>query len=223
MKFKELKNIKLEDLSIPIDPLREGELASEYSSRIIDYSAGKFAVTNRIIPPYNSTATHGDHCYDRLLDYIKNTYKDGNIIDMGCASGELLDHIQKNTNCDRDKLYGNTICIGEVKYARNTLGLSNVIPGDMRKCAEIFEEMEFNMILFHCVFQFIPDNERVDTMLNASKILDKNGKIIVIDYKDNPCVKLPLDILNQYFEISVVGDKSLNSMGTITEYTLKNG
>lgn len=223
MNFDTLKNIDLEDLSIPIKPLRKGELASEYSARIIDYSKGKFADTDRVINPYNSTHTHGVNCYDRLLEYIHQNPPQGNIIDMGCGSGELLHFIGNTSNIENERLYGTTICIGEVKYARDIYKLENVIPGDMRNCDEIFDKTRFDIIIFHCVFQFITEEDRIETMIKASSILNDNGCILVVDYKDNPCAILPNSkLLNEYFTTEIVGDNDIKSMGLITKFK-KNG
>lgn len=221
MNFEALKNIILDDLVMPIAPLRKGKLASEYGSQIIDYSKGAFSYSNRIIPPYNSTQTHGDDCYNRLLEYIRRTYTEGNILDLGCGSGELLRKIQQITKINKESLYGSSICVGEVKHARAIFNLPNVIPGDLRKCAEIFNDIKFDIIIFHCVFQFIPEEERTAAMNSAATLLNNNGRILVVDYRNDPCVKLEKEDLIKSFTINVINDEGQVSMGDLTEYKVR--
>ena len=220
MNFKELLDVDLNKYTKSILPLRQGALASEYNSVIGDYSRNYLSQKNRIIPVYKSTITHGNHCYDRLLNYLQNIpYK--TVLDLGCASGELLHIISKQKNIH--DLYGMSICTGEVKYARDVYNLKNVIPGDMRNCDTIFNGYNFDIILLHCVLQFINTDERILLAKNINNLLTPNtGKLIVVDYRKEECSQMPVtEELLKIYNVENINN-NLFSMGNITVFTKFN-
>lgn len=223
MKFNELRNLsdsQISSLRIEIPPLRKGNLASEYNSLITDYSTKEVAVTNRKIKPYLSSETHGSNCYDRLLHHFKDIPK-GTVLDMGCGAGELLHHIKSKAMFDKQNLYGISIHTGEVLYARNKFSLPNVVPGDMREARNIFTGMKFDTIIFHCVFQFIEVIERLQVMIDCLALLNPNGKILVVNYKDQEDASVDASQLSEFFNHRKVEAATFQSMGALYEYTAK--
>lgn len=218
MDFYDLLKVDVSCYTANIPPLRRGELASEYNSFIGDYTRSNLSVKDRIIPAYISTRTHGNGCYDRVLEYIRSqSFVD--VLDLGCGAGELLHSIGNTTKSE--SLYGLTICTGEVKYARDNFKLKNIIPGDLRKCDEIFKGFRFDCVLLHCVLQFINEVERVDTAVRISNILKPGSELIVVDYKNRTESQMvDSDVLSGIYDIKIVGDPNLISMGTITSYKL---
>jgi SAM-dependent methyltransferase len=218
--FEDLIDVDLDSYSEEISPLRAGELASEYNKYIGDYSANNLAVTNRKILPYLASETHGPNCYNSLLDYLEDR-KHKSFLDLGCGSGELLSKIENRSPVCID-LYGCSIHTGEVKYAREVFGLANIIPGDMRNASTIFGNYRFDCILLHCVLQFINEEERIELLLSLSKILNKDGEIIVVDYKDNDCSKMPItESILEEFSITNINSYSRDSIGNIVSFKKK--
>lgn len=218
MHFHDLLNVDVQNYTEIIQPLRQGELASEYNSFIGNYSNQRLSVTNRIIPPYLSTNTHGVNCFDRLLNYIRSK-PFTSILDLGCGAGQLLHRI--GSQSVMGSLYGLSICTGEVAYARDVFKLKNIVPGDLRKCDEVFDGFKFDCVILHCVLQFINEIDRIKTAVKISKLLNVEGELLVIDYYNREESKMPnSDELNSIYNINVVGDLALTSMGSIISYKL---
>lgn len=211
IKFNELKNKSLSECKREIKPLAKLPNGNEYNSYIADYYKEQIAVTNRFISPYITSQTHGDVFKD-LVPFIKSL-KINNLLDLGCGAGEFLSKF-KDTDIT---LYGVTIHLGEVKYAREIYQLDNVVGMDMREIDEYFDVSYFDCIIAHCSFNFITNEDRIDVLKRAHKILKQNGYFIVVDYKGIEDTKLPENWGQEnYYQIIYTPD--IYVMGNLTIY-----
>jgi SAM-dependent methyltransferase len=172
--FDDLKGLDARDLEkykVEIKPLNPNW--HEYANLIIDYGKNKVAVSNRLVPPYVTSNAHGQNVWDGLIDLVKD-FKPDSVVDLGCGAGEFLFKIKDLVK----EVYGLTIDCGEVSYARDTYGIANVIPADLRDIADYFEEASLDMVVAHKSFDFIADEDRIETMKKIYEVL-KPGKWFV--------------------------------------------
>lgn len=192
-KFNELLKVDLDNLKIQIKPVARGHLASEYNDFITDYSAAPVSLTNRKIDPHITSQTHGRNVFSGVLKVISLLKRNNSILDLGCGAGELLLSLKDKP---RD-LYGVTIHVGEVKFARK-FGLPNVIPADMRDIDKYFNANSLDIIVAHHCFQFIPMEDRHELCKKILKILRPGGCFIFVDYKGEQSSSLPPESFNLF-------------------------
>lgn len=162
----------------PIRKLREGELASEYNSWIADYSTEKLSVQNRFMTPYITSENHGD-VYSRYRVLLENI-KPKSILDLGCGAGELL-AVSRQVLPDA-ALFGVTIHYGEVLEAKEKYNL-DIAPADMRDIDRYFTPNSLDLIVVHCSFNFLVEEERVEVSKKAQEILKVGKHYLVVDYQ----------------------------------------
>ncbi len=214
--YNDLKSTPLDLCKRSILPVSRGELANEYGDAIQDYSTEKSPLTNRLIQPYITSETHGENVFDGLVNSVNiDVPYDSNVLDLGCGAGEFLSKL----NHPKTNLYGVTIHLGEVKYARENYGLENVCPIDMREIANYFEDGFFSCIVAHCCLHFITPEERT-TLINGPvyNLLDYFGLLYVVDYKGNPTTGVQ-GVSDKYLNIS---PPKLSTMGTLSVYRKAN-
>ncbi len=182
--LKDLLKVNLENYTKNIEPLG----IDEYNSLIVDYHKELVAVSSRLIPPYVTSETHGEVFTD-LCKFIRS-FNFSSVLDIGCGAGECLNNL-KVLGFDKNYLYGNTIHVGEVKYARTKYDLPKVYPGDARELSQHFLPNSLDCVIAHCVLQFIKPEERVLVAKEVSKALKPNGLFIVVDYRFDISTGLP--------------------------------
>lgn len=212
-KFLEIKNKPISECKKKIPDL----WGTEYASQIVDYGKEKVAVTDRYIQPYITSETHGAGVFNGIVQLV-NHLGVKNVFDLGCAAGEMLHEIKKSN--DSIDLYGCTIHLGEVEYARNNFGLENVVGIDMRDIDEYFDEGFFDCIIVHCSFSFIVFEDRIATAKKIHKLLKKGGYFIYVDYRGEKDSEMPPWNWEYYYDLHEL-DISVDTMGYLTIYRKK--
>ena len=174
-----LRGRPLKECGRPIAPVRRGEWASEYNDFVANYTSAPVALTNRIIPPYCASETHGAGVFDGVVRLIAQL-KCRSILDLGCGSGELL--LRLRDAQPGAILLGASICLGEVAYARER-GLHGVMPIDMREIADYYEANSLDCVVAHCCLQFVPEEDRGGLQQAVHHVLKGGGHFLVVDYK----------------------------------------
>lgn len=170
----------LKDCIREIDPLSRGKYANEYNDRIDFFDKKKIALSDRLIKPYITSETHGERVFDGLYKLIENL-EVNTVLDLGCGAGEFLGGL-KDRGYRNEDLFGCTIHLGEVEYARKVYGL-NVVPADMREIDLLFTPKSLDLIVAHCCLHFIVPEDRSKVLEAAYAILKDDGYLLVIDYK----------------------------------------
>jgi SAM-dependent methyltransferase len=208
-KYIDLKNTPLNECSRPIKEVSRGHLANEYGDKIEDYSQIKSPLTNRLISPYVTSETHGLNVFDWLVDYLEfKLASKSKVLDLGCGAGELMYLLS-----DEFKVFGTTIHIGEVKYGRETYGLADICPIDMREIEDYFSPEYFDCIIAHCSLHFITQDERQDLVNNTVyNLLKPDGIFILVDYKGD----LSSGVNNISTLYKNITPKEYTTMGTLS-------
>jgi SAM-dependent methyltransferase len=204
--LKQLKDLTIDELKSY--KKQSGEINTnhkEYNNLIIDYSTNFTALSNRYIPPYSAKETHGKNTYDGIINLI-NKINPKNILDLGCAAGEMLHELDNNQRT----LYGVTIHVGEVIKARIDYNLNLIIPEDMRNIDQLFENEELDMIVSHRAMPWLPIEDREKLLDKIYKILKPNGYFIHVSEGDID--KIPS---NHSFTIEELKEK-INTNGLLT-------
>lgn len=168
-KFKELLKTPVELCEKDI-PFVDG-----YGNKICYY-----ANTERQYKPYINTKTWGKNNFDDFVALLKKL-KVKRVLDLGCGAGEMLHKIgksQKNT-----ELYGITIDLGEVDFARDVYGLKNVVPIDMREIEDYFDKNYFDAVVVWCAFQYFTIEEKMDICRQAGKLIKPGGYFFDVQYE----------------------------------------
>lgn len=210
--YIDLKNTPLDKCGRAIAPVSRGHLANEYGDAIQDYSTEKSPLTNRLIKPYITSETHGPNVFDYLVNSVNIDVPYGsNILDLGCGAGEFLSKLSH----PKHNLYGVSIHLGEVKYAREIYGLENVCPIDMREIAKYFDKGFFSCIIAHCCLHFISPEERT-FLINETvySLLDNFGLLYIIDYKGDLTTGVN-GVSDNYLDIS---PQKATTMGNLSVY-----
>lgn len=174
--FEKLKALYGDDLlnyHKPIKPM--WDQWPEYTNQIVDYGTHQVAVTNRLIKPYITSILHGTNVWDGLVELVKDLHPTS-VVDLGCGAGEFFTKLPKGL-----EMYGLTIDVGEVVYARNIYHLDNVIPADMRDVDKYFKQDSIDMVVAHRSFDFIDPKDRVDTMVRIYDVLKPHGYFVYVD------------------------------------------
>ena len=121
-KYDERLKVDLTTFVEKIEPLSQYN-GGEYGPGVVDYTLTKAEYTNRYIPAYTVSKTHGEKvvtAYSQLLDNVPFN----NVLELGCGDGEILNYIKKQKE-DVD-VYGCTIHLGEVRAAKENYGIDSV-------------------------------------------------------------------------------------------------
>lgn len=185
------------------------KLANEYADKIAFFDKEKIALSNRLIPPYITTETHGKDVFDDLYQLVKDLGSKS-ILDLGCGAGEFLYELSKRGYTD---IFGCTIHLGEREYAKNNYKIKSVLPLDMREIDWAFLPSSLNLIVAHCCLHFLVKEDRQKVLQAAEKILKRNGFLAVIDYKFNKDTGLEVE---QSDDWEIIYPVNYNLMGNLT-------
>jgi len=121
---------------------------------------------------------------ENALEFIRNTIKEGNIIDMGCGTGSMANALySKGFNVKGIDLEENMIKIAKETYNENQK--LEYIVGDISK-KEVFSKMKYNGII--SLGNTIPHLEKenlIEFFSNCNRHLETEGTFIIqtLDYK----------------------------------------
>jgi SAM-dependent methyltransferase len=178
--YFDLLNSDLQNYKKVIRPLKtDHPLSREFGPWIANYEKENLAITDRFIPPYITSHTHGRAIYAGLKTFIDDI-KPKSVLDLGCATGELLYEIKKIDNSI--KLYGCTIHVGEVFLCEELYGI-NIIPADMREIDQYFNADSLDLIIAHCSLHFLKEEDRIEVAQKSRDLLVKNRHFFVVNYK----------------------------------------
>lgn len=209
-KFNQLQSMSDDDLLKYHKPIKSlWDKWPEYTNQIIDYSTNQVAVTNRLLRPYITSELHGENVWDGLVELVKDL-KVQSIVDLGCGAGEFFTKLSPNL-----ELYGLTIDVSEVYYARNTYHLPNIIPADMRDVNKYFKPDSIDMVVAHRSFDFIDPKDRIDTMIDVYGVLKPHGFFVYIDDERFEQSKMPQWDFSQYYKL-YQPNKTYYAKGKIT-------
>lgn len=106
-----------------------------------------------------------------ILDVLKRLKKKGKLLDFGCSAGFLLDEARKRGW----EVYGVELSRWAADYARNKLGLANVLQGDFKKAD--YPPNYFDAVILQDVIEHLADPK--STLLAIRKILKPDGVICI--------------------------------------------
>lgn len=104
------------------------------------------------------------------FENIKETFPNKRMLDIGCATGMLLNHL-KNEGFDT---YGVEICKESAEYAKKNYSL-NIYQKHLKECN--FKENYFGVIHFSHLIEHVPNPN--EFLKEVYKILSPNGYIIL--------------------------------------------
>lgn len=175
----ELANKSSESCIKEISPISRGEFANEYADRIDFFDKNKISLSNRLIPPYITTETHGKDVFKDLYKLVEDL-KSKSVLDLGCGAGEFLNGLPIENK------YGCTIHLGERDYAKDIYGLKYVLPLDMREIELAFKQNSLDLIIAHCCLHFLVKEDRFKVLKSALNLLNVGGYFAVIDLIEIP-------------------------------------
>lgn len=107
---------------------------------------------------------------DIEFDNIKKSLPNKRVLDIGCATGMLLNHLKN----DGFETYGVEICKESAEYAKKHYSL-NVYENQLKDCE--FEDNYFGLIHFSHLIEHVPNPN--EFLRNVYRILSPNGYIIL--------------------------------------------
>jgi len=111
--------------------------------------------------------------YNIDAQHMSNFLVSGNILDVGCSTGEFLSHFLAKSDCN---LFGIDLDKGAISKAKKLYGEKiHFSVGHLHNFSEV---KKFDCIVFRGTFQYLGSNLRL-TMEKIQKILTKNGKILI--------------------------------------------
>jgi len=214
-KFNDLKKLSNEELKTyrkEIKPLNPNW--HEYTNLVVDYGTQKVACTDRLIEPYVTSRSHGLEVFVGLVKLVKDL-KPRSLVDLGCGAGDFLYSAHKYGA----KVYGLTIHVGEVLYARDQYKLENVIPADLRDIDEYFTPNSLDMVVVHKAFDFITNEERIETMKRIYRVLKPGKWFVHVDdsFRFKESVLPEWDFSPFYKEVKL--DKKYPCQGVLQVFT----
>ena len=110
---------------------------------------------------------------DSILKYLKKINKKGRILDVGCATGFLLDQARKQGW----EVYGVELSAWAVDYAKNKLQLPNITQGSLKDAN--YPDNFFDVVVLKDVIEHLTDPK--ETLEQIRHVLKPAG-IIVLQY-----------------------------------------
>lgn len=132
---------------------------------------------------------------DSYIKLLNNKQEKGRFLDIGCANGYFINHINKLTEWD---VYGVELSEKPVAFAKEKLGLENVFCGDVIQAG--FADDFFDFINIYDVLEHVPDP--VGFMDECKRILKPDGMLYLIvpnGYVDS------LNLIRYYNKYKVAG------------------
>ncbi|MEN8122283.1 MAG: methyltransferase domain-containing protein [Bacteroidota bacterium] len=140
---------------------------------------------------YKNIATWYDRIFEpmniglREIGMRMYPVKEGmNVLDIGCGTGAHLKLYQK----EKCNIFGIDLSPAMLKVARNKLGDE----ADLKLCDATgtgFENNKFDLILSSTVLHEMPQEVRIDVLMEAKRILRNEGRILLIDFHPGPIRK----------------------------------
>jgi len=134
----------------------------------IGYYADKYA--NMVDKDYIKEERGRREACIKILERIEKHKKTGNLLEIGCANGFLLDEARRRNW----KVYGVEISKWAAGYAREKLNL-NVIEGHLENIA--FPDKFFDAIVMLDVLEHLPDPKCI--LLETGRILKNDGILYI--------------------------------------------
>lgn len=206
---KKLQNTPSELCVQSIAAVSREELANEYADKIAFFDKEKIALSNRLIPPYITTETHGKNVFDDLYKLVKYLGSKS-ILDLGCGAGEFLYGLKTRGYKD---IFGCTIHLGEREYAKNNYEINSVLPLDMREIDWAFLTNSLDLVIAHCCLHFLVEKDRQKVLNATHRILKANNYFIIVDYKFNKDTGIDTENLEGW---KIINATNYNLMGNLT-------
>ncbi len=131
---------------------------------------------NKIAPEYSQSRKRNlDHCWQELLNIIKDVTKGESILDIGCGSGKLL----KDLGNKEVKYLGVDNSPAMLKEARANYPQYHFVLGDVLELSKI-SEINFDYVFCIATLHHLPSRElRIKALKQMKNKIKNNGKIIV--------------------------------------------
>ncbi|MBM9519597.1 methyltransferase domain-containing protein [Desulforhopalus vacuolatus] len=165
--------------------------------------------------------------YDRIIEpMVRNlkimglemspVSKNTSVLDIGCGTGSLLKIYQKYT----ENISGIDVSLSMIRVARKKLNeKANLIVGSATKTE--FKPHSFDLITCSLILHEVSDVIRIEILKEATRILQNNGRILLIDYHPGPIENFEgvySKIVIRFFEFLAGGDHHKNY-----RHFIKNG
>lgn len=153
---------------------------------------------------------HARSNYKHILNEI-NQVKKGNILDVGCGTGEILNILSKSNY----NLYGIDISENMLKKAKTKLKNSaKLTVGDSEHLP--YEDNKFDIIICNDSFHHYPNP--LKALNEMKRVLKKGGKIIIGDCYQPIIFR---QIMNMFIKFSKEGDVKIYSRKEFTKMLKK--
>jgi len=107
------------------------------------------------------------------------------LLDIGCGTGSLLNLYQKYTS----KIFGIDLSPSMIKVARDKLGKEiNLNVGNATNLE--FGADQFDVITCSFILHEVSHTVRLELLKEAKRVLQNNGRILLIDYHTGPIKKI---------------------------------
>lgn len=134
--------------------------------------------------------------------------KNTTVLDIGCGTGSFLSMYQNYT----DNIFGIDLSPSMIKVARKKLGEKvSLIVGSATKTE--FKPHSFDLITCSLILHEVSDVVRIEILTEAKRILQNDGRIILIDYHPGPIEKFEgiySKLVIRFFEFLAGGDHHKN-------------
>ena len=141
---------------------------------------------------YKNIAKQYDRIIEPLISSLKvvglKMYPVNNsmtVFDIGCGTGSLLSLYQKYTA----KIFGIDLSPSMIKVAREKLGKeTNLNIGNATNLE--FDAHQFDLITCSFILHEVSQGERIEILNEAKRVLQNDGRILLIDYHTGPIKKI---------------------------------
>ena len=117
-----------------------------------------------------------------VADFISRTNLDDgtNILELGCGSGAFIFALNENV---RANYYGVDYSAGLIDVARKALPEGEFLTSEV--AAPVFDNINFDIVFSHSVFQYFPDIKYANTVVERwCKKIKQGGMLLLLDLND---------------------------------------
>ena len=123
-----------------------------------------------------------DKWREMVFDFLKRTNftEKGSILELGCGSGAFLYSLNELVKAN---YYGLDYSPSLINIAKIALPKAHLVAKEAK--SSVFDEVYFDVIFSHSVFQYFPSTEYADdVIINWCKKIKQRGKLVLLDIND---------------------------------------